>query len=72
MIACGTAAATGIAGGAGLQLADENPNVAVLATSKIVFKFIELNLPTETTELEECNCLSNQPLLQKIPRIHVF
>jgi hypothetical protein len=64
VIVCGTAAATGIAGGAGRQLADENPNAAVLATSKIFFQFIELNLPTETTVLEECNCLSNQLLLR--------
>ena len=63
MIVCGTAAATGIAE-AGRQLTDENPNAAVLATSKIFFQFIELNLPTETTVLEECNCLSNQLLLR--------
>jgi len=71
MIVCGTAAATGIAG-AGRQLADESPNAAVLATSKIFFQLIELNLPTETTVLEECNRLSNQPLLRRIPRIQVF
>jgi hypothetical protein len=72
MIVCGTAAATGIPCGAGLQLADENPNTAVLATSKIFFQLIELNLPTERTVLEECNCLSNRPLLRRILQIQVF